>query len=219
MKKIALLLSIILLFSCGTDKKDSNTNSKKDLKKELMSVVKEQMKNKEWEKAEKKLNELIDLEPNSAYLYFQRGLVKEMNLKYKECIPDFTKVIELDPKMKFSRTNRGYAYRHIGESEKAIEDFKAEMSINPEAVYSYEHISMVYYLDKDYKNALENVNIAIEKDSTNSICFKTRALIFKATENKEKACTDKEKAVEMGILKDYPDFKTDITELNNYCSK
>lgn len=219
MKKIVFIFSLLLTFSCTTNKKDSKKDTDKEIKKELMGIVREHMKNKEWDKAEKKLTELIDLEPESAYLYFQRGLAKEMNLKYKECIPDFTKTIELDPAMKFSRTNRGYAYRHIGEYEKAIEDFKGEMTINPEAVYSYEHISMVYYLDKDYTNALENVNVAIEKDSTNSICFKTRALIYKATENKEKACTDREKAIQMGILKDYPDFTTDITELEKYCSE
>src|SRR5690606_36998006 len=102
-----------------------------------------------------KLTTLIILYPNNADLYFNRGYVREMDLRYEECIPDFTRAISLKPSMHTARTNRGFAYRNLKQYDKAIDDFTAELVINPNA-YSYEHRSYVYYLTKDYEKALSD---------------------------------------------------------------
>ncbi|WAC02908.1 tetratricopeptide repeat protein [Lacinutrix neustonica] len=210
MKKLTLIFLTLLLTSCGTTKKVSPND--------LLEITKKQIENKEWDKAEKNLTELIKLYPNNAELLFQRGYVREKNLKFKECIEDFTKVIELKPEKHTTRTNRGYAYRNIGEYQKAINDFTAELEVNPNA-YSYEHRSVVHYLTKNYNEALKDVNISIEKAPDNSISYKTRALIYKAMDSKENACADKEKAIELKLLEKYPKYKTDISELNKYCTE
>lgn len=185
---------------------------------DLIEKTKKQIELKEWDEAEENLNVLIALFPDNADLYFYRGYVREMNLKYHECIEDFTKVIELSPEMHITRTNRGYAYKKIGEFDKAISDYKDELEINPNA-YSYEHISRVYYLKKEYKTALEYVNISIDEKPTNSIAYKTRALIYKELGLKEKACQDKSKAIELQLLEKYPSYDTDIRKLDNYCEE
>ena len=208
MRKLTLIFTVLLIVSCGTSKKTSSTD--------LLNIAKKQTENSEWTKAENSWTELIKAYPNNAELYFQRGYVREKNLKYKECISDFTKVIELKPETHTARTNRGYAYRNIGEYEKAIADFTSELIINPNA-YSYEHRSFVHYLKKDYEKALTDVNISIEKAPKNSISYKTRALIYKALNSKEKACLDKEKAIELKLLQKYAKYEKDINELNKYC--
>lgn len=65
---------------------------------------------------------------------------------------------------------------------------------------------------------MTDVNKSIEKDPNNSISFKTRALIYKATDLKEEACADKQTALELKILEKYPKYETDISELVEYCS-
>jgi len=209
MKKLTLIFSVLITLSCGSTKKVSPNK--------LLEKTQKQIENKEWEKAEKNLTELIKTNPNNAELLFQRGYVREKNLKYRKCIEDFTKVISLKPENHTTRTNRGYAYRNIGEYQKAIDDFNAELKINPNA-YSYEHISMVYYLTKDFSKALEYVNISLEKAPENSIAYKTKALIYKEMGLKENACVNKEKAIELNLIEKYPKYKKDIIELNKYCS-
>ena len=185
---------------------------------DLLTITQKQIENEEWEKAEHNLTELLKIYPNNTGLLFKRGFVREMNFKYRECISDFTRAIAFNPNMHTARTNRGFAYRKLGEYSKAIADFTAELEINPNP-YSYEHRSYAYYLTEDFEKALVDVNISIEKDSINSISYKTRALIYMAMGLKQEACAEKNKAVELKILEEYPNYGKDITELNEYCAE
>ncbi|SCY08428.1 Tetratricopeptide repeat-containing protein [Nonlabens sp. Hel1_33_55] len=210
MRNTLIILISILFFGCGA-KKQTATKSN-----DIFAEAQEMIKNEQWKQAEERLNTLITLYPNNADLYFKRGYVREMDLRYEECIPDFTKAISLKPSMHTARTNRGFAYRNLEQYEKAIADFTAELAVNPNA-YSYEHRSQVYYLTKEYGKALTDVNKSIQKDPNNSISFKTRALIYKATDLKKEACADKQTALELNILEKYPKYETDISELVEYC--
>ena len=210
MRNILIILISILFFGCGAKKQTANNSN------DIFTEAQEMIKNEQWKQAEEKLNTLITLYPNNADLYFKRGYVREMDLRYEECIPDFTKAISLKPSIHTARTNRGFAYRNLEQYEKAIADFTAELAVNPNA-YSYEHRSHVYYLTKEYGKALTDVNKSIEKDPNNPISFKTRALIYKATDLKEKACSDKQKALDLKLLEKYPKYETDILELNDFC--
>lgn len=210
MRNLTYIILIFTYVSC--------TISKSKSLDDLVKITYEQIKNEDWEKAEKNLDELIRRDPNNGIFYFKRGFVKEKNLKYRECISDFTKVIELLPEKHVTRTNRGYAYRKLGEYDKVIQDFNDELLVNPNAA-SYEHLSMVYYLKEDYERALENVNISIKKKPYRPIPYKTRALIYKAIFNKEEACSDMEKSVELDLLVNYPNYSADIADLKEYCSE
>lgn len=212
MRNTLIILISILFIGCGAKKQ---TASKPN---DIFAEAQKMIENEQWKKAEQKLTTLIKLYPNNADLYFKRGYVREMDLRYEECIPDFTRAISLKPSMHTARTNRGFAYRNLKQYEKAIADFTAELAVNPNA-YSYEHRSVVHYLTKNYDEALKDVNISIEKAPDNSISYKTRALIYKAMNSKENACADKEKAIELKLLEKYPNYKTDISELNIYCSE
>ncbi len=207
-----LIIAISILFiGCGAKKQTVSQPN------DIFDEAQEFIKNEQWKQAEQKLTTLINLYPNNADLYFKRGYVREMDLRYLECISDFTKAITLNPSKHTARTNRGFAYQNLGQYEKAIADYTAELVVNPNA-YSYEHRSYVYYLTKDYEKALTDINKSIEEVPNNSISFKTRALIYKATDLKDKSCADKQRAIELKILEKYPKFATDISELNDYCS-
>ncbi|WP_299438316.1 tetratricopeptide repeat protein [uncultured Aquimarina sp.] len=210
MKKILIVTILLLINYVGF------TQIKNSKSKDIYTEVQKFIKNKQWKQAEQNLNTLLKLYPNSAVLYFKRGYVLEMDLRYEECIRDFSKAISLKPEMRTARTNRGFAYRKLGEYEKAITDFTAEITVNPSA-YSYEHRSLVYYLSKDYEKALIDINKSIDQAPKNPIAYKTRALIYKAIDFKEKACKDRQKAMKLKILKKYPKYKTDISQLKIYC--
>lgn len=210
MKNQLFVMIILISFSCKT--------TKLILPHELYEIIEKQIENEEWNKAEKNLTRLIKKIPEDAELIFQRGFVKEKNHKYLECIADFTKVIELNPYKHVTRTNRGYAYRKLGKYDKAIKDFESELIINPNP-YSYEHLSMVYFLKKDNKKALESINVSIQKEPENAIAYKTRALIYKQMGQKEAACSDRRKAIELNFIEKFPKYKPDMDELEKFCKK
>ncbi|MBT1686863.1 tetratricopeptide repeat protein [Dawidia soli] len=162
------------------------------------------------------LDEIIKATPNNADLYFQRGYAKEMDLRYEDCIHDFTKVIELDSNKSLARTNRGFAYRKLGEYEKAIRDFTDELRINPNP-YSYEHRGLVKYLLKDNEAAYADISKSIELDPQNSIAYKSRSLVLVAMNRHKDACVDVIKAIELGIKTKYPDYTEEIEKLEINC--
>ena len=118
--------------------------------------------------------------------------------------------------MNLARTNRGYAYRNLGEYEKAIADFTAELEVNPNP-YSYEHRSQVYFLMKNYGDAIADANTAIELKPDGALNYKTRALIYSAMDLKDEACTERDKALGLNILEKYPHYENYILELIEYC--
>ncbi|MEI0592785.1 tetratricopeptide repeat protein, partial [Brachyspira pilosicoli] len=47
----------------------------------------------------------IELEPNTAYLYNDRGWVKKNAGLYKEALKDYKKALELDPDNEYAKSN------------------------------------------------------------------------------------------------------------------
>ena len=207
MKK-SILIAIIVFLSC-------KTAEPYNIYSEIDSVI-EDIDSKSWEQAENKLSELLTKDTTIAEIYFHRAFVKQNQLKYQESILDFTKAIELDPSIRNARTNRGYSYRMLGQYNQAIIDYKAEQEINPNP-YSDEHIAMVYIALEELDKAFRHVNLSIKQDSLNSIAYKTRALIFRKKNMKDKACQDLSKAIQLKIVMKYPKYQSDITSLNKYC--
>ncbi len=72
-------------------------------------------------------SQAIDLKPDYAAAYSQRGFAYAYQCKYDDAIADFTEAIRLDPGNGQAYGRRGGAYRHKGEYDKADADLaKAE---------------------------------------------------------------------------------------------
>jgi tetratricopeptide (TPR) repeat protein len=73
----------------------------------------------------------IDLVPNYAVAYFNRGYAYGEKGDYDQALADYTQVIRLDPNYAAAYNNRGYAYRNKGDYDRAIADYTKTLSINP----------------------------------------------------------------------------------------
>jgi tetratricopeptide (TPR) repeat protein len=171
----------------------------------------------DWNNAVREFDELIIGDSNKIEFYFARGYARAKLQHYRECIEDFTKVLELDSTFNEAHTNRGYAYRKIGQLDLALADFETEAKLhhNP---YSFEHLAYCRYLLRDYDSALRDASRSIKLDSTNSIAYKTRALIYSALGNLEFACKDVEAAKMYGIQK-YPEWFQELSTVSKKCTE
>lgn len=77
----------------------------------------------------------IELDPNSAFAYFERGKAKHRIEDYKGAIEDYNKVIELTPNFADAYTNRGLAKIKLGQKDSGCLD----LSKSRELGYSFEY--------------------------------------------------------------------------------
>ncbi len=68
------------------------------------------------------LDKAIELNPNNAYLYFNRGNLHASNKDYARAIEEYDKAIKIDPKLAEAYYNRGIANINLGKEDIGISD-------------------------------------------------------------------------------------------------
>ena len=103
-----------------------------------------------FNKAVKKDRKFAFAWDNLGYSYRRTGA-------YKKAIESYKKSLALDPKGKMPLMNIAVAYeldKDLDNSKKAYETYKKFYNDDPEAFYG---LGRIYYLERDYKPALENM--------------------------------------------------------------
>ena len=89
-------------------------------------------KEQEYEKAIEDYTKAIELKPDLAIAYNNRGNAYKGKGEFDVAIQDFNKAIELNPQFTIAYNNRGNAYRDKGEFDVAIQDFNKAIEVNPQ---------------------------------------------------------------------------------------
>jgi tetratricopeptide (TPR) repeat protein len=77
-----------------------------------------------WNEALNAYDKVLELNPNDASAYYNRGLAYSNLGNYKLAILNYDRAIELNPKDADAYYNRGNAYSRLGNSSYAKEDWK-----------------------------------------------------------------------------------------------
>ena len=101
---------------------------------EKYSISFHQIINRQQKKDFDRLIELytsnIAYNPTNASAYYNRGLIYNKKVSYKQALNDFTKAIELDQNFTFAFIARGETYVYLKEYELPDNDFKKAMELN-----------------------------------------------------------------------------------------
>ena len=89
------------------------------------------------DKAIEAYSHAIELKPDDAQVYTNRGVAYYSKGKYDLAIQDLNKVIELNPDYPIAYTNRGMAYYSKSEYDLAIQDFNKAIELNPDYAETY----------------------------------------------------------------------------------
>lgn len=73
----------------------------------------------------------IELDPNCAAAYGNRGLAYAYMNQYRKSISDYNRAITLAPKEAWTYFNRGNAYENLHNYKKAIDDYNRAIHLNP----------------------------------------------------------------------------------------
>ena len=88
----------------------------------------------------------ININPNFAPAYNNRGNAYYGLQEYYKAIQDYTKAININPNYASAYYNRGTTYDELQEYYKAIQDYTKAININPNYADAYYNRSIAHYL-------------------------------------------------------------------------
>ena len=84
-----------------------------------------------WKESIEKFDKAIELDPNFAMAYNNRGNAYYTLEQYQRAIEDYDKAIELDPTDALTYNNRGVSYNKLGQYQQAISDYDKAIELDP----------------------------------------------------------------------------------------
>lgn len=148
----------------------------------------------EHQKAIEDYTKAIVHDPQYVIAYYNRGNAYLDMREYQKALNDFTKAIQLRPYYANAYNNRGYTYLNMGNNEKALNDFTKAIEISAITPYPYKHMGTLKYKCREYEEALEYLNKAIDLRDSYKAAYESRAKVYHALGDHEKAKKDEERA-------------------------
>ncbi len=149
---------------------------------------------KEYDRAVEDYSKFIELNPEDDDAYNSRGYCYRKLGNHDKAIKDNTKAIELNPEFETAYNNRGCTYLNMIEYPKALNDFTKAVEINSKFPNPYKHMGTLKYKCEEYDQALEYLNQAIDLRESYKDAYETRAKVYHALGDHEKAKKDEERA-------------------------
>ncbi len=106
------------------------------------------------------LNQLLEIRPDSAMDYNNRGLMHFRNNQIIEAFADLTKALAIDPKLDSAYNNRANCHAAQGNLEDAISDYDTALDLNPGNVRAWINQGITFREMGMYELAIENFDIA-----------------------------------------------------------
>lgn len=133
----------------------------------------------------------------SAEIYFNTGVSKNMSKDYKGAIESYTKAIELNPVFSEAYYNRGIAAFSLKEYPEAIDDFSKVIRMKPDYTKAYHNRGISWVALKKYKEAMEDYNMAIKLQPAYSDAYYNRGSLKNFLRDYQGAAADFKKAHEL----------------------
>ncbi len=148
----------------------------------------------------------IELDPDYAMAYINRGVAYHCDGRYNMAITDYKKAIDIGKDYVDFYLRKGNVFFDVGRYDQAIEDYTKAARLMPGYAAVYNNRGKAYESKGDYGKAIEDYAKAIDLDPGNPIAYINRGDTYKKKGNYEKAVEDYMKAMEInpqyGWLKD-----------------
>ncbi len=143
----------------------------------------------------------IDLNPDNAAAYNNRGTAYSDIDEYVLAIQDFDKAIGLDLKLAEAYNNRGIAYKERGELDRAIKDFDKALELKSDFTEAYNNRGNAYRNMDNLPKAFADYNRAIRFNSKFAQAYSNRGVAYGIKDKIDEAIDDFTRAIELN-----PDF-------------
>lgn len=127
-------------------------------------------------------NKAIELEPNHAYLYINKGEILFARKNYKEALKTFNKAHSLKDDEPMILILRGKTYLKLGEDKKALNDFTRANFMDPHLIEAYYFKGWALYNMANFteaKECLEEAKELFKKENNKKAVAKVDKLLSK----------------------------------------
>ena len=161
----------------------------------------------------------IELNPNTIFVYYNRGNVKAALKDYIGSIADYDKVIEFNSEDAGVFHNRGVSKEELKDYYGAIADYTKAIEIDPNNIKYYNSIIISKLLLKDFKGAKADCDKAIEIGSNNIDIYLSRGDANNGLTDYYAAIADYSQAIEIDFnnieaYKKRGDVKNNLEDYN-----
>jgi tetratricopeptide (TPR) repeat protein len=162
--------------------------------------------NREYKQALPWFDLAIKLEPEAPRSYFLSGVCHDTLLEPARAVDDYSKAIALYSKMDrasqldqlpYLYHQRAVSYATQEKYEKAIADLDSEIALRPTVFAEYRLRAKLYGITGNYKRAIENLTIFIDKDSEPAHAMIERAAMYRKLHQFDAAIKDCAAAIKL----------------------
>ena len=132
--------------------------------KKLFNLALKNQKKKNFHKAKKLYQEILDLNPNFLEANNNLGLLFQLDKEYDKARECYEKIIKINPKILSAQFNLGLVFQKMEKNEKAKECYKKAIELNPKLLIAYNNLGIVYSNLGEYNLAIESYVDALEID-------------------------------------------------------
>ena len=161
---------------------------------------------KQIDGALKAYSRAIELSPNNAEAYNNRGVTYQEKGELDRAIEDYSKAIQFKPKLAFAYINRGVTYREKGELDRAIEDCSKAIQLKPNYAEAYNNRGVIYQEKGELDRAIEDCSKAIQFKPKLAFAYNNRGVTYDKKGEFDRAINDYNTAIQL---------KPDSAELYN----
>lgn len=126
------------------------------------------------------------------------GIRQYENDSLNTAIITFTKIISATDTCSECFLYRGFSYKGLEQYDKALQDFEDFIKIDTNEAIGYANRASIYYIQNNYKAALQDFLKAYELDTSSKVLFNPICHMLFATGQKEEACFYYKKSIEVG---------------------
>ena len=141
--------------------------------------------------------EAINLNPEYADAYNNRGIAYGRTGDFAAAIEDFNKAIDLAPENASCYNNRGLAYAGQNDFAAAIEDFNKAIDLAPKNASCYNSRGLAYAGQNDFAAAIRDYDKAIDLAPEDASCYNHRGLAYAGQNDFAAAIRDYDKAIDL----------------------
>jgi len=151
----------------------------------------------EWGQALMDYSKAIELSPDDAQHYINRGSGYASVGDYARALKDYDKAIALDPTKDEAYHNRGMTYGRLNQFDKAISDLSQAIELNAYYYEAYSDRGTAYYGQQAYDRAIQDYTKAIVLQPDNATAYNKRGSAYASMGDHLKAIEDYNRAIRL----------------------
>ena len=157
----------------------------------------DRLRNKDYPAAILAFSKAIELRPNFAPAYHNRGAAQQNLEHFELAIQNYSEAIRLAPAMAPSYASRGVCLVHLHRDPEALIDFQHALELKPDLASALRGRAGVYLRRKQYRMALADYDAALKKNPLFAPAYLNRARVKEALGDLRGAAADRQREAEL----------------------